>query len=118
MKNLSMIALVVEGAVGDDYVGRMRILMSFWFFSSLLLRANHYQRELTCRLPSFVLLGNLFCVQRDIFCPLIISRLRAVFSVVDLILCIMGAGIEMFFFLLLNDSSSSENVEACLCFSD
>lgn len=40
------------------------------------------------------------------------------FSVVDLILGIMSAGIEMFLFLLLDDSSSSENVEACLCFSD
>lgn len=42
MKNLSMIALIVEGAVGDDDVGRMGVLMSFGFFSSLLLRANHY----------------------------------------------------------------------------
>ena len=113
-----MIALVVEGAIGDDDVGRMRILMSFWFFSSLLLRANHYQRELTCRLPGFILFGNLFRIQRNIFRPLIISRFRAVLGVVDLIFCIMGAWIQMLLFLLMDDSSSSKNVEACLCFSD
>lgn len=38
-----MIALVIEGAVGDDNVGGSSL-----FFSFALLRANHDQGQLPC----------------------------------------------------------------------
>ena len=38
-----MIALVIEGAVGDDDVGGSSLLFCF-----ALLRANHDQRQLPC----------------------------------------------------------------------
>ena len=47
-----MIALVIEGAVGDNYVSRMRLMtltlaLPLGLFVSLLLGTNHYQRQLT-----------------------------------------------------------------------
>jgi hypothetical protein len=46
MKKLSMVALVVEGAVCDDDVGRMRVPLGL-LASSRLLRTDHYQGQLT-----------------------------------------------------------------------
>jgi hypothetical protein len=75
-----MVAFIIEGAIRDDDVW----WVSFGFVSSLLLRANHYQRQLTCRLPNFIFLDDFFAIGGHVFSSDMVSRFWA-FQVVDFV---------------------------------
>ena len=93
-----MVALIVEGTVRYDDIRRMSfmrvgITVTRRLLSLVgLLRTDHYQRQLTCRLPYFVLFHDLLGVYRQVFCPLVVTTLtlRTLSCVVDLVALIMG----------------------------
>ena len=93
-KLISMIALVVEGAVGDEDVRGSSLL-----FCLALLRANHDQRQLPCRLPDFLFLDDLFGVCGTVFGALVVSGLR-LFYVVDLVAVVVGAAVHVLVLVL------------------
>lgn len=78
-----MVTLVVEGAVGNDNVGRR----TFGFLPPLL-RPQHYQRQLPRRLPHLVFLRNLLRVCGQVLGPLVAPRLGT-FGIIDLVPRIM-----------------------------
>ena len=55
---ISVVAAVVEGAVGDEDVRGGSLLVA-----PALLRPQHYQRQLARRLPDLLLLSDLFSVR-------------------------------------------------------
>ena len=114
-----MIALVVKGAVRDDDVGWM-MTVTLRFLPRLLLRPDHDEWKLACWLPYFVLFGDLLGVQGYIFVPLMVPRLRTVFGIVNLVLCVVSARIRgrYLLFSFVNHTSPSQNVEPSLSFSD
>jgi hypothetical protein len=63
-----MVTLIVEGAIGNDYIGWVAVR----FLVFLLLRANHNQRQLASRLPYFILLNNFLCISRHILTFLVV----------------------------------------------
>jgi len=64
-----MIAFVIECTVGYNDVCRI----SFRLVSSWLLRTDHYQRQLACRLPNFVFLNDFFSVGWYVLCASMVS---------------------------------------------
>jgi len=108
-----MIALVVECAVGDNYVG----LVPLRLLPLLLLRTHHYQGKLTRRLPHFVLLDYLLSIRGQVPSPLVCPGLGA-FGVVDFVFGVVCAWRAVFFIPFLDDSPSGEDIETSLSFGD
>lgn len=108
-----MIALVVEGAVGDDDVGGCSLLLCL-----ALLRANHDQRQLPCRLPDLLLLDNLFSVGGAVFGALVVSGLRLLY-IVDFVAVVVRAAVHVFVLVFaFCDGPTREDVEAGLGLGD
>lgn len=114
-----MIALVVEGAVGDDDVG-WGVRGCLGFLAALLLGPNHDQGKLTGGLPHFAFLRDLLGIDREVLGPLVVPRLGTLAIVVHLILGVLSTGVLMgrLFFLLMHHAPSSEDIKASLCFGD
>lgn len=111
-----MITLIVERTIRYDDAR----WISLRFRISLLLRANHDQRELACRLPYFIFLYNFLCICRHIFGSLIISWLGTL-HIVDFVSGVMSIRIDgwvLLLFLLMYDPSASHNIKTSLCFSN
>ena len=105
-----MLGLVVEGAVGDDDVGLVRLggIVHFW-----VVGAGHDVRQLRAGLPELVLLGDLFCVRHDV-APWQLLGLWTP-RVVDLVAGVrVGVDRGVLLLLLLDDAAASEDVETCL----
>ncbi len=112
----SMVALIIEGAVGDDDVG----WVALGFFTLLLLRTDHDQRQLTGGLPDLVFFHDLLSVCGHLLCPGVVPGFRT-FDIVDLVARVLSIGVDgrtLFLFLFLDDASAGHDVEASLGFSD
>lgn len=108
-----MVALVVEGAVGDEDVGGRSLLLCL-----ALLRANHDQGQLSRRLPDLLLLDDLFGVRWAVFGTLVVSGLRLLY-VVDLVAVVVRAAVHVLVLVLaLCDGPTREDVEASLGLGD
>lgn len=108
-----MVALVVEGAVGDEDVGGRSLLLRL-----ALLRANHDQGQLSRRLPDLLLLDDLFGVRWAVFGTLVVSGLRLLY-VVDLVAVVVRAAVHVLVLVLaLCDGPTREDVEASLGLGD
>lgn len=108
-KRISMVALVVEGAVGDEDVCGRSLLLRL-----ALLRANHDQGQLSCRLPDLLLLDDLFGVCGAVFGALVVAGLRLLY-VVDLVAVVVRAAVHVLVLVLaLCDGPTREDVEASL----
>ena len=114
-----MIALVVEGAVGDDDVG-WGVRGCLGFLAALLLRPDHDQGKLTGRLPHFAFLRDLLGIDRDVLGPLVVPRLGTLAVIVHLILGVLSTRVVMgrLFLLLMHHPPSSHDVESSLCLGD
>ena len=78
-----MVGLVVEGAIGDDQVGR-NVGLQFAGFLHLLLLAHHDQGQLSRRLPVLILLGDFLGVEG--YLPALLVVGLGALGVVDLVL--------------------------------
>lgn len=107
---ISMVAAVVEGAIGDEDVGGRRSLVP-----SALLRSQHYQRQLPRRLPYLLLLDDLFSIGGPVFGALVVSGLWLLY-VVDFVAVVMGTTVHCFVFILtLSNGSVGHDIEPSLC---
>jgi hypothetical protein len=107
---------IVKSAICDEDVCGGSLLLDSTLL--VLLGANHDEGKLSCRLPNFILLGNLLCIRRCITSSLIITRFRLL-SIVNFITIIMRTTIHRFvFFLSLYDGPFGKDIEAGLSFCD
>lgn len=111
-----MIAFIIECTVSYNDVWRI----SFRFLASLLLRANHNQRKLACRLKHLIFLHDFLCVSRHVFRSGIVSGFWT-FYIIYFVSRIMSSLKSMrasFLLLFLDYASSSHYIKSCLSFCD
>ena len=108
---ISVVAAVVEGAVGDEDVCGASLLVA-----PALLRAQHYQRQLTSRLPDLLLLSDLFSVGGTVSSALVVPAF-GLLDIIDLVAVVVGGAVDVVvLFLPLHYGSTPQYVEACLGF--
>jgi len=111
----SMVAFVVEGAVGYDNIRGVRL---GFLALLLLLRPDHDQGQLAGRLPDLVLLHDLLSVGGQLLAPLVVSGFGTL-DVVDLVAGVVRIGVDgTLLLLLLLDAATSHDVETSLGFGD
>jgi len=108
---ISVVAAVVEGAVGDEDVCGGSLLVA-----PALLRAQHYQRQLARRLPDLLLLSDLLSVRGTVSGALVVPAF-GLLHIIDLVAVVVGGTVGVaVLFLPLDYGSAAHDVEACLGF--